>query len=218
MAGSFASVLIHRLPEGKPVIFDRSECTACGVKLKLFDLIPLIHSKCRACGAKISTRYRYLEIFFAISFTLITILNLPYVFYGLLFLCVVITVIDFDHYIIPDELNIALAIIGLYYSGLELQTIYMPLLALALGFGLRLLMLKWKGTEGLGLGDVKFLGASFLFMPIEIISLYLFLAGIFGILSGLVLRSKREDSYFPFAPALCISLFIGAVTGHLFFG
>src|SRR5262249_62031176 len=53
--GSFLGVVITRLPEGRPVIWGRSACKACGGTLAARDLVPLLswlllRGRCRRCG------------------------------------------------------------------------------------------------------------------------------------------------------------------------
>ena len=65
--GSFLGVLIHRLPEGRSVIWGRSHCDSCGITLGLPEIIPIVGSllaggRCRACGASISRLYLLVEL------------------------------------------------------------------------------------------------------------------------------------------------------------
>lgn len=64
--GSFANVLIYRLPLGKSVFYPPSHCIKCGKKLKFYHNIPLIswiflRAKCAYCGQKISFMYFFVE-------------------------------------------------------------------------------------------------------------------------------------------------------------
>ncbi len=74
-------------------------------------------------------------------------------------------------------------------------------------FALRAFMQAWKKREGLGLGDVKLLGISGLFLPPALLSPYLFIAGISGILLAFLCR-REKGGIFPFGPALALSLFL----------
>ena len=65
--GSFANVLVVRLPLGMSVISPPSRCPQCGVRLRWHDNLPLVgwlmlRGRCRACGVRISPQYLLLEI------------------------------------------------------------------------------------------------------------------------------------------------------------
>ena len=52
--GSFANVVILRLPEGKSVVHPPSRCNDCGERVKWYDNIPILswfilRGKCRSC-------------------------------------------------------------------------------------------------------------------------------------------------------------------------
>lgn len=54
--GSFLGVLVERLPQGRPVVRDRSRCDDCQTALAPRDLVPLLSAlrargRCRRCGA-----------------------------------------------------------------------------------------------------------------------------------------------------------------------
>lgn len=65
--GSFANVVIARVPAGLSVVRPRSRCPACGTQIAASDNIPilswvLLRGRCRACGASISWRYPFVEL------------------------------------------------------------------------------------------------------------------------------------------------------------
>ncbi len=65
--GSFAGVLIRRLPTGRPVALARSQCEACGHVLSPAELVPLLsilvlRGRCRACGAAIPRFHVLVEL------------------------------------------------------------------------------------------------------------------------------------------------------------
>lgn len=67
ITGSFIGLLIHRLPVGRDVGLDRSECDVCGHKLTAFDLLPVLNwvlsrGRCRFCGAGVSFLYPLIEL------------------------------------------------------------------------------------------------------------------------------------------------------------
>ncbi len=65
--GSFANVVIARLPRGESVVSPASHCTRCGVDIRWYDNIPvlswfILRGKCRACGARFSFQYALIEL------------------------------------------------------------------------------------------------------------------------------------------------------------
>jgi leader peptidase (prepilin peptidase)/N-methyltransferase len=65
--GSFAGVLISRLPAGRGVVWGRSACDTCGHALGIADLVPIasfaaLRGRCRHCGAPIGRFHLWVEI------------------------------------------------------------------------------------------------------------------------------------------------------------
>lgn len=64
--GSFANVVIARLPEGRSVISPPSACMRCKSRLRWYDNIPIIsylwlRGRCRSCGVAYGSRYVWVE-------------------------------------------------------------------------------------------------------------------------------------------------------------
>ena len=124
--GSFANVLIYRLPlEKKGILTGRSFCTFCKKKIKWFDNVPLISflklsGKCRNCKKQISPSYFFVELISGLSFIFL-FFNLDnfyeIIFYQIVFLILLmIIIIDLKHFIIPDELNFALIFLAIIHN------------------------------------------------------------------------------------------------------
>lgn len=129
IVGSFLNVVIYRLPAGLSVNEPRrSFCPHCKAQIPWHQNIPLfswllLRGKCAKCGAPIAFRYFAVELLTGLLFLWIwnrtlaldaVTLALPlWVLVGLL---VSATFIDFDHFIIPDELTIGGAVAGLVFS------------------------------------------------------------------------------------------------------
>lgn len=65
--GSFANVLIYRMPAGISVISPPSRCPVCGVRLSWHENLPvigwlLLRGRCSACGVRISPQYLLIEV------------------------------------------------------------------------------------------------------------------------------------------------------------
>jgi prepilin signal peptidase PulO-like enzyme (type II secretory pathway) len=123
----------------------------------------------------------------------------------------IIIVTDLEHYIIPDKMQLALLILVLPYRLVigtnDWDMLLGALTGAATGFALRYLGKIWKKREALGWGDVKFLTVAGLYLGIEALPVFFFLAGIAGIITGLLWRASGRGNVFPFAPALVVALF-----------
>jgi leader peptidase (prepilin peptidase)/N-methyltransferase len=117
MVGSFLNVCIHRMPLGESIVSPPSHCPKCKYAIPWFLNIPLLtwaylQGKCRNCGEKISARYFLVELLTALLFLACWLsfgrqsvwVALVYAIFlaGL----VAATFIDFEHFIIPDEITI----------------------------------------------------------------------------------------------------------------
>jgi len=115
--GSFLNVCIHRMPLGQSIASPPSHCPHCKYSIPWYLNIPLVtwlllRGKCKNCGAPISVRYFLVELLTGVIFLACWLrfgresawLALVYCLFmaGL----VVATFIDFEHYIIPDEITI----------------------------------------------------------------------------------------------------------------
>ena len=154
LVGSFANVVIYRLPAGKSIVKPRSSCPNCKRTLKALDLVPIfswlfLKGRCRSCKEPIAIRYPLVEILMALGFGLI-VWQFPPQNYNLSFLPLVIlfamivmmSFIDIDHYILPDSLTLPATIVGvlgalLYVANdTSLPTFLEALQGAALGAGI----------------------------------------------------------------------------------
>jgi leader peptidase (prepilin peptidase)/N-methyltransferase len=134
--GSFLNVCIYRMPLDMSVNEPkRSFCPSCKYQIPLHHNIPLLtwlvlRGKCANCGARISFRYLGVELLTGLLFLAVWwkvwawgapgwpahawVLALPYWIMVALF--VVATFIDFEHFIIPDEITIGGTVAGVMLS------------------------------------------------------------------------------------------------------
>lgn len=131
LVGSFANVVIFRLPEGRSVVFPRSACGSCERKLGIIDLVPVfswlfLRGKCRSCASTISIRYPLVELGMGIGFALLAFF-FPIMRYGVLTLApllllfavlFIIAMIDIDTMLLPDVLimpSILIALLATFF-------------------------------------------------------------------------------------------------------
>lgn len=131
VVGSFLNVVIYRLPLGLSVNEPRrSFCPHCKTQIPWYENLPLfswlaLRGKCARCGAPIPFRYFAVELLTAVCFLGIWILcdragtwELALPFWVLCGLLIAATFIDFDHFIIPDEITLGGTAAGLVLSAI----------------------------------------------------------------------------------------------------
>ena len=129
-------------------------------------------------------------------------------------LCAVLAWIDIRHGIIPDWLNLSIAALGLLTVVLsEDRAAAIQALGEGAAIGvtfwlLRRLYFAFRGIQGLGLGDVKFLGAAGIWVGVAGIPMLLLVATITALtcvgamqLSGRALTARTSMSFGPFLAA-----------------
>lgn len=229
--GSFANVLIYRLPEGQSIVHPGSRCPACGTAIRWFDNIPILsylilRARCRSCGEPISIRYPFVE---ALSGALFSVLVLRfgvglYTLITAFFVwsLVVVTFIDIDHWIIPNVISIPGTVAGIAVSFLPGSTRPVDaLMGVVFGAGILFLVLygyeKVMGTEGMGMGDVKLLAMIGAFLGWQALPVTILVSSLAGSLVGIGYALVRGESLrklpIPFGPFLAL----GAAV-HIFFG
>ena len=230
VVGSFLNVCICRLPHGKSIAFPPSACPLCGNRIRWYDNIPIISflvlkAKCRACQAPISWRYPLVEgLNGLLTLFLFSKFGFSVSFLALFLFCsslVVITFIDLDHQIIPDEISLPGIAAGFIFS------FFLPwsgwlnsLLGILLGGG-SLFLVAWgyeklTGKEGMGGGDIKLLAMMGAFLGWRSVLFIVFAASLVGSVIGvtvMMLQKKDGKLAIPFGPFLAF----GAVL-YLFYG
>lgn len=117
IVGSFLNVCIYRMPRGESVVSPPSHCPHCNYSIPWFLNIPLVtwirlRGECRNCGAAISARYFLVEMLTGMAFLSCWLWFGPYSPALALVYCLVLagfivaTFIDFEHFIIPDEITL----------------------------------------------------------------------------------------------------------------
>lgn len=169
--GSFANVLIYRLPRNLNISHPRSFCPCCGSQIRWYDNVPLVgwlalRGHCRQCQAPISTQYPLVELV-GVACGLIAVGRFGPTWNGLtafLFLInlMVVARIDWEHMIIPHTLTLGGMLLGIVLAPLNGLGLVNALAGsavgagsvLALAYGYKLL----RGQLGMGGGDVMLMG------------------------------------------------------------
>ena len=177
-AGSFAGVVVRRLPEGRPIAASRSCCEACGHTLSPVELIPLVSfslqgGRCRACGAPIAWAHPAIEVaalgVAAIAACMVDAGAWPggalvWVSCVLGWWLLTLSWIDAGTFLLPDVLTLPLVLAGLAEAWwLETDEVFDRAAAAAVGavtlYGLAFCYRRLRGRAGLGAGDAKLLAA-----------------------------------------------------------
>ncbi|MGI6097042.1 MAG: prepilin peptidase [Dethiobacteria bacterium] len=226
LTGSFLNVLIHRLPRKESVALPPSRCPACGRRLRVGDLVPVLSyiillGRCRHCRIPISPRYPLVELLSVGIFLLL------YLHFGLstslivhLFLqllLLVIAFIDLEHRRVPNILIVIGFAFGLCFQLFFSQHGWGQALAgMFLGGGIFLLIIVIS-RGGMGAGDMKLMALVGFYLGLADTLMVIFFAFVFGGLSSIVLlllkqRSRRD--YLPFAPFIALAVFVTLFWGR----
>ena len=127
IVGSFLNVCIYRMPLELSVVSPPSHCPHCKYAIPFYLNIPLVtwlvlRGRCKNCGAPISARYFIVELLTGVVFLSCwlafghTAPWLAGVYSLFLAGLIVATFIDFEHFIIPDEITFGGAAVGLVIS------------------------------------------------------------------------------------------------------
>lgn len=153
LIGSFANVVIYRLPRRESIAFPGSHCPKCNHAIKPWENIPilswlLLRGRCSSCKTPISARYPLVEGLTAACFVALA-LRWPLISYGptviplliIAAMIIMMSFIDIDHFILPDSLTLPaliVAIIGtfVYEPQSGLPTLTQALTGAAIGAGI----------------------------------------------------------------------------------
>ncbi|MDP2629312.1 MAG: prepilin peptidase [Candidatus Harrisonbacteria bacterium] len=249
------------------IVRGRSYCPACKKTLQWYELVPLVsflvqRGRCWKCKARISLQYPFVELlsafltvgilsyfshFFDIRILFQEGVNLfPLYLFTVLWLIagytlIVMSIIDLRFRIIPDQLNLFLAGLGLgvllikqnfaaffpfqgsfLFSFQDLVVLHSSVLlsgffAAAIAGAFFILIVLLSRGKGMGLGDVKLVIALGLLLSWPDIMLMIMLSFIIGSLYSLpllLLKKKSVKSAVPFGPFIAVAVFATIFLGQ----
>ena len=236
----------------RDVFTGRSHCPYCGKTLNWRELIPLISfivqkGKCRSCGRPLSLQYPFVEVLSGLIFVTFPVYFYRYFhvadlalggqpfhwYYWILGVwiaaaggLILMSAIDFRLRIIPDQLNLFLAFLGIILIAVNKNLSFLGGYALlfkftdnvllnhlaAAGAGLAFfgLVILFSRGRGMGMGDLKLAGALGLLLgwPDAILSFLLsFIIGAIISLGLIFLKKKSFKDAVPFGPFLAAGVF-----------
>ena len=200
----------------------RSICPNCFKVLRWFELVPILSfliqkGRCRNCGTRISYQYPLIELWTGLIFV-----TVPYIFISVFCIYIVITIYDFKHKIIPDELVYAAILISLvvrwWLGGSAVDWWAGPIL-------FAFFASVWLLSRGraMGFGDAKLgLSVGFLLGAVQGFSAIIlaFWIGALGSLTylllnktGFIKKAKKltMKSEVPFAPFIVVGAWLALV-------
>ncbi|MEW6305034.1 MAG: prepilin peptidase [Verrucomicrobiota bacterium] len=121
--GSLLNVIIYRVPLGQSIVSPRSHCPKCQKLIPWYYNIPIISwlqlkGRCAFCGTPISIRYFLVEFLTGVVYMTSWVSfgdqsAMLAIIYCVLFSgFIVATFIDFEHFIIPDEITFGGMVVG----------------------------------------------------------------------------------------------------------
>lgn len=202
----------------------RSRCPSCETQIKAWQNVPvvswlLLRGKCAACGQRISARYPVIELVTgALSGLLVWHFGASLMgAASLLFLwaLIALTVIDFDHQLLPDSITLPLLWAGLLLSavgpqfGLPMPDLTASVIGAAAGY-LSLWSVYWlfklaTGKEGMGYGDFKLLAAIGAWVGYQLLPVVIILSAVVGAAVGIamiIMLGRDRQIPIPFGPYL----------------
>ena len=226
VAGSFATAVGHRVPQGISIVGPRSVCPTCGTTIAVYDNIPifswcLLRGRARCCGTRISARYPLTELVTAVLFAGAVAVEwgdpaqiaIDFAFATML---AVITLTDLERRIIPNKVLLVGAAICLAIAvSTDPGGVPERLIAAAAG-GLVFFVVALAVPQGMGLGDVKLVATMGLFLG-KALGPAVLIALLAGSAVGLAIMVHQgagaRKSTIPFGPFLALGGAIAMICG-----
>ena len=222
-------------PEDDPIAFNlvtpNSHCPTCDAPIKAWQNIPVISylmlgGKCSHCKTSISKRYPIIE-FVTGLLSCLAIWHFGFTWQGgamllLTWALITLTMIDFDHQLLPDNITLPFLWLGLIANSFGLFCSLPEALWGAVFGYLSLWSVYWlfklvTGKEGMGYGDFKLLAVLGAWFGWQMLPLIILLSSLVGAIVGiclLVLKNRGKSVPIPFGPYLAAAGFIAAIWGE----
>jgi len=215
LIGSFANVLIIRIPKEESVVFPSSHCVKCNTKLKWYHNIPLfswifLKGKCAFCSEKISIQYPLVELASAFLFLICYLKEQDLVFAlisgGVFVLLLALSLIDLIYLEVPDSLNLLALSLAFVHDENILQNFQNALL-FAGGFSfLRFYVSYLAKKEAMGEADIIIAATIGAMLGVKLGLVSIFLSALIAM--PFFVFAGKKDKELPFIPFLAASLFI----------
>lgn len=208
-----------------------SSCPHCDHAIRFYENIPVIswlflRGKCSQCKEKISIRYPLVELSTALLSLIVAqhfgvsmqTLWLVLLTWGL----VALTMIDFDHMLLPDQITLPLLWLGLL---INVNGTFVPLSEAVLGavigymslFSIFWIFKLLTGKEGMGFGDFKLFALFGAWIGWQLLPILILMASAVGALVGISLmlfKHHERGQAIPFGPYIAFAGWITILWGE----
>lgn len=211
--------------------YPASHCPHCGHNIRWFENIPLfsylfLRGRCRGCQQKISLRYPITELLSGLL-TVAAVAHFGFngvglAFAVLLYALLILTMIDRETMLLPDQITLPLLWLGLLLSISVLPVSPTDAIIGGAAGYLSLWSVFWlfkllTGKEGMGYGDFKLLAVLGVWLGWQMLPLIVLLSSLVGAVYGIgLIVSKRQQHSqpMPFGPFLAIAGVIALFYGQ----
>ena len=233
LIGSFANVVIYRVPEGRSIVRPPSGCPACGSRVRSRDNIPVIswvvlRGRCRDCHTSISLRYPAVAALVGALFAGVGLrFGISWTGVGEAALAaglVVLAFIDLEHLLLPKKIVYAtLTVVAVgFVAGAATGTQWHRLLVAAISAVVPwalFFVINFVSPRAMGFGDVRlalligfglgWLGAGYAFLGFIVASV---LGSVVGV-TMIALGKAGRRTPIPFGTFLAAGAVVAVLAG-----
>ncbi len=208
----------------------RSHCPQCNHMISAIDNIPVLSflflkGRCRHCQTPISWRYPLIEVATALLSVFVAYCFGPTwqtaAALILTWSLVVLTVIDLQEQLLPDDITLPLLWLGLIVNSQSLFTSLSSAVFGAIAGYLFLWSIYWlfkllTHKEGMGYGDFKLLAMLGAWLGWQMLPVIVLLSSVVGVIVGLTLiafKQLNRDQPIPFGPYLAMAGWLSLIWG-----
>lgn len=213
------------------LVTPRSRCSKCESPIHAWQNIPvvsflLLGGKCSNCKTAISWRYPFVELITAVLTAIVAWHFFPSSYaalaaIGLTWALIALTGIDYDTYLLPDNITLPLVWLGLIVNYFGLITSFESAFWGAVAGYMSLWSIFWlfklvTGKEGMGYGDFKLLAALGAWLGWEMLPVIIILSSLVGAVVGIALMvfaNHEKTKPIPFGPYLAAAGWIAMIWG-----
>ncbi|WP_206485311.1 A24 family peptidase [Thalassotalea sp. G2M2-11] len=208
-----------------------STCPHCGHKIRFYENIPVISwlvlkGKCSQCQQGISMRYPLIEAATAVLSVIVAhhygVSQLTLYVLLLTWGLICLTMIDFDHMLLPDQFTYPLLWLGLL---INLNGLIVPIETAVIGavagymslYSVMWLFKLLTGKQGMGHGDFKLLAVFGAWFGWQLLPLMILMSSAVGAIIGITLmlfKGHQREQAIPFGPYLAIAGWICLIWGE----